>query len=150
MELVFSVVASLEKKPSLSGVGVGVLVAAGGVEAGAVAAIGVGNEAAVAAEAMDGGECGGEAGRKADPTRWVAEQRTQVRSLPVSATRRRVWGGVPRRRVTKHCPESEEAPETVAVAVVVVEGEVAVRIVPGGGGIGDDSGQLREKVYGGF
>lgn len=40
-----------------------------------------------------------------------AEHLTQTRSLPVSATRRRLCGGVPRRRSTKYWPEPKDAPE---------------------------------------
>ncbi len=64
--------------------------------------------------------------RKAEPGRrreqdLQAEQRSQTRSLPVSATRRRGWGGEPRRRWTKYWPEPVEAPETTGEAAVGVE-----------------------------
>ena len=41
------------------------------------------------------------------------EHLAQMRSLPVSAMRRRGCGGVPRRRETKYWPEPEGAPETM-------------------------------------
>lgn len=47
------------------------------------------------------------------------EHLTQIRSLPVSATRRRRWGGEPRRREAKYWPEPVGAPE--------VRGELAER-----------------------
>lgn len=41
-----------------------------------------------------------------------AEHLIQTRSLPVSATRRRDWGGEPKRRSAKYWPEPNDAPET--------------------------------------
>lgn len=41
-----------------------------------------------------------------------AEQRAQTRSLPVSATRRRRCGGVPRCKSTKYWPAPDDAPDT--------------------------------------
>ena len=40
-----------------------------------------------------------------------AEQVTQIRAVPVSATRRKGWGGVPRESETKYWPAPKEAPE---------------------------------------
>ena len=86
-------------------------------------------------------------GRKAEmeeeQLRRQAEHLTQRRSLPVSATRRRRWGGEPRRRSAKYWPEPVAAPE-VRGDLTERRRRSAARSWEGEGkGVGGSKGNLR-------